>query len=84
MKAYRKNILGILKTNNYTVSLFERLVFLPHISVRLGVPYTEQAREMTEQTLPRQTKLTFNRWIILRDIKKDGKYLVKEVAVESW
>jgi hypothetical protein len=79
MKAYRKNIVSILKANGYSVSL-ERLFFLPHISICLGVPYTTKAKAMTVQSFGSGAKLTFNRWIILRDIKKDGKYLVKEIA----
>ncbi len=83
MKAYRKHILRTLKANNYSVGLFEHLAFLPHISVRLGIPYTKQARLMTDQSFRPETNLTFSKWIILRDIKKDGKYLVKEIAIES-
>jgi hypothetical protein len=56
-------------------------MFIPHISVRLGVPYTEKAKTMTERSFSPKTKLTFNKWIILRDIKKDGKYLVKEITM---
>ena len=82
MKSYRKHIMRILKANNYSIGLFEHLAFLPHISVRLGVPYTKQARLMTEKGFAPGTKLTFNTWIILRDIKKDGKYLVKEIALK--
>lgn len=48
MKTYRKHIMRTLKANNYSVGLLSRLVFLPHISVRLGVPYTGQARLMIE------------------------------------
>lgn len=81
MKSYRKNVIKILQANNYSIGLFERLAFLPHISIRLGVPYTEKARAMTEQSFSPETKLTFNSWIVLRDIKKDGKYLVKEIAL---
>jgi hypothetical protein len=84
MKSYRKHIMRTLKANNYSVGLFEHLAFLPHISVRLGVPYTESARAMTEQNFCPETKLTFNNWIILRDIKKDGKYLVKEIATHGY
>ena len=83
MKSYRKHIMRILRANNYSVGLFEHFAFLPHISVRLGVPYTKQARLMTEQSFVPETKITFSKWIILRDIKKDGKYLVKEIALES-
>lgn len=79
MKAYRKNVIRILKANNYSISR-ERLVFFPHISIRLGVPYTTQAKVMTEQSFNPEAKLILNRWVILRDVKKDGKYLVKEIA----
>jgi hypothetical protein len=79
MKAYRKNVIKILKANNYSVGL-ERLVFLLHISIRLGVPYTEHAKAMAKQHFSPETKLIFKRWVILRDIKKDGKYLVKEIG----
>jgi len=79
MRTYRKNIIRTLRANNYSVS-FERLVFLPHISIRLGVPYTKDAKAMTERSFDPGAKLTFSKWIILRDIKKDGKYLVKEIA----
>ncbi|HSW91709.1 MAG TPA: 2'-5' RNA ligase family protein [Candidatus Saccharimonadales bacterium] len=81
MKSYRKHILKILKANNYSVSWYERIVFFPHISIRLGVSYTEEAKAMAAQSFRPGTKLTFNRWIILRDIKKDGQYLVKEIKV---
>ena len=83
MKLYRKNILRSLKINNYSVDLIERLAFYPHISIRFGVPYTESAKAMTEQSLVPETKLILNRWVILRDIKKDGKYLVKEIALDT-
>ena len=83
MKACRKNILRILKANGYSIGWFERLAFLPHISIRLGVPYTKRARAMTEQSFNPKAKLMFSSWIILRDIKKDGKYLVKEIAVDA-
>lgn len=79
MKAYRKNVIKILKANNYSVGL-ERLVFLLHISIRLGIPYTGKAKAITEQSFGPGTKLTFNKWLILRDIRKDGKYLVKEIG----
>lgn len=82
MKAYRKHVMRVLKDNNYSVGLFEHLAFLPHISIRLGVPYTKQARLMTEQSFVPETKITFSQWIILRDIKKDGKYLVKEIGMD--
>lgn len=83
MKSYRKYVMKTLKANNYSIGLFEHLVFLPHISVRLGVPYTKQARIMAIQSFVSETELTFSKWIILRDIKRDGKYLVKEIAVDS-
>ncbi len=73
-------MLRILKANNYSVGVVEHLAFLPHISVRLGVPYTEEAKVMTERSFSPKSTLTFNKWIILRDIKKDGRYLVKEIA----
>jgi hypothetical protein len=79
MKRYRKSVVKILRANNYSVSL-ERLVFSPHISIRLGVSFTEAAKAMTERDFGADAKLTFNKWIILRDIKKDGKYLVKEIG----
>jgi len=82
MKSYRKHILRILRANNYSVGIVSRLTFFPHISVRLGVPYTEHAKTMAERIFSPETKLTFNEWIILRDIKKDGKYLVKEIAAD--
>lgn len=81
IKAYRKRILQILQANNYSVGIVSRLTFFPHISVRLGVPYTKKAKAMAERSFSPEATLTFNRWIILRDIKKDGKYLVKEVGV---
>jgi hypothetical protein len=82
MKAYRKDIIKILSANNYSVSLFERLVFLPHISIRLGVPYSEHAQTVAERSFAPTSKITFSKWIVLRDIKKDGKYLVKEIAID--
>jgi hypothetical protein len=81
MKSYRKAIAKILQANNYSIGVFERLAFLPHISIRLGVPYTKKAKAMTERSFSPETKLTFKSWIVLRDIKKDGKYLVKEIAL---
>lgn len=78
-KSYRKNIARILKANNYSVGRLECLAFYPHVSIRLGVPYTKHAKAMTERSFSPGTKLAFNKWIILRDIKKDGKYLVKEI-----
>jgi hypothetical protein len=83
MKSYRKHVLKILKANGYSFSLYERMLFFPHISIRLGVPYTEHAKVMTEQSFSPGAKLTFDRWIILRDVKKDGKYLVKEIAMDT-
>jgi len=83
MKSYRKHIMKTLKANKYSIGLFEHLAFLPHISVRLGVPYTKQARLMTEQSFVPETKITFSKWIILRNIEKDGKYLVKEIAMNG-
>lgn len=82
VKMYRKNIIRVLKANNYSISLFERLIYLPHISIRLGVPYSKQARATTEQSFRPGTQVIFNKWILLRDIKKDGKYLVKEIALD--
>jgi len=79
MKSYRKNVIRILKASNYSIGR-ERLIFLPHISIRLGVPYTKHAKVMTEQSFPTEAKIIFSQWIILRDIQKDGKYLVKEVS----
>ncbi len=81
IKSYRKHILRTLQANNYSVGIVSRLTFFPHISVRLGVPYTKKARTLAEQSFSPGTKLTFNGWIILRDVKKDGKYLVREVAL---
>ncbi len=83
IKSYRKRMLGTLQANNYSVGLVSRLTFFPHISVRLGVPYTEAAKALAKRSFSPETKLTFNGWIILRDIKKDGKYLVKEIATDS-
>lgn len=83
MKSYRKNIIRILRANHYSMSLFERLIFLPHISIRLGVPYNDNARNITERSFRPETRLSFSKWAILRDIKRDGKYLVKEIRVNS-
>ncbi len=80
IKSYRKHILRTLQANNYSVGIVSRLTFFPHISVRLGVSYTKKAKTMAERSFSPETKLIFNEWIILRDIKKDGKYLVKKVA----
>ncbi len=82
MKQYHKSVIKTLRANNYSVSL-ERFVFSPHISIRLGVPFTEQARVMVEKSFVLGAELTFNRWMILRDIKKDGKNLVREIALDS-
>lgn len=79
LEACRERILRTLQASNYSVGLVSRLTFFPHISVRLGVPYTDEARALAEQAFAPGTKLTFNKWIILRDIKKDGRYLVKEI-----
>jgi 2'-5' RNA ligase len=83
MKAYRKHVMRVLKANNYSIGLFERLAFLPHISVRLGVPFSKKAKKMTEQSFVAESKLTFKNWMILRDIKRDGKYLVKEISQQT-
>lgn len=83
LEAYRRSMLKTLKANKYSVGLVERLAYFPHISVRLGVPYSEQARALAEQSFPAKSTLTFSKWIILRDIKKDGKYLVKEIAIDN-
>jgi hypothetical protein len=80
MRSYRKRVMRTLKANNYSIGWFERLLSLPHISIRLGVPYTKQAEAMTEHNFKPGAQLTFSTWVILRDIKKDGKYLVKEIA----
>lgn len=80
MKAYRKNVIDTLRANNYSVGLVERLSFLPHITVRLGVPFTRKARATAAQGFRAGNRLNFDTWIILRDIKKDGKYLVREVS----
>ena len=82
MKSYRKNVLKTLKMNKYSVDRIEHLAFYPHISIRYGVPYTENAKAITEQSLVPGIKLVFNKWVILRDIHKDGKYLVKEIAMD--
>jgi hypothetical protein len=83
MRSYRKNMLRTLRANNYSVGIVERLAFFPHISVRLGVPYSKQAKTMTDQSFVAESEITFSRWVLLRDIKKDGKYLVKEIALDS-
>jgi hypothetical protein len=82
IESYRKHILQTLQANNYSIGFVSRLTFFPHISVRLGIPYTKQARAITEQSFAPGTQLTFDKWIILRDIRKDGKYLVREVSVQ--
>ena len=81
IKTCRKHILRTLQANNYSVGIVSRLTFFPHISVRPGVPYTEKAKAMAERSFSPETTLSFNGWIILRDIKKDGNYLVKEISV---
>jgi hypothetical protein len=83
LKNYHKQVKKILMANNYSVGVFARLVFMPHISVRLGVPYTKQAKEVAEKSFPTGAKLTFTTWAIFRDIKRDGKYLVKEIVLGS-
>jgi len=83
MRIYRKRIIRILRTNNYSVGLVERLLFLPHISVRLGVPYTKEAKNIAQQRFKPKAKLSFAKWIVLRDVKKDGKYLVKELGQQK-
>lgn len=80
IKSYRKRILRTLQTNNYSVGILSRLTFFPHVSVRLGVPYTEKAKAMAQQSFSPETKIILGGWVILRDIKKDGKYLVREVV----
>jgi hypothetical protein len=82
IESYRKHILRTLHVNNYSVGLVSRLTFLPHISVRLGVPYTAEARAIAERSFAPGAKLIFNKWIILRDIKQDGEYLVREVSIQ--
>jgi hypothetical protein len=79
--SYRKHILRTLHASNYSVGIVSRLTFFPHISVRLGIPYTEEARAIAEGSFAPGTKLTFNKWTIMRDIKKNGKYLIKEIAM---
>lgn len=79
IRSSRNRILQTLKTNQYSIGLVSRLTFFPHISIRLGVPYTDEARVIAKQSFAPGTKLTFDKWIILRDIKKSGKYLVREL-----
>lgn len=83
LATYQKKLKKVLRAQNYSIGFFARLAFMPHISVRLGVPYNKQAKETTEKVFAPGTKLTFVKWAILRDVKKDGKYLVKEIVPDS-
>lgn len=83
MKAYRRHIRKVLQANKYSIGLFGYLAYVPHISIRLGIPYTKHSKRLTKQSFTRRTELTFNKWIILRGARKDGKYLVREIVKDS-
>ena len=81
MKAYRKNIIKILRRNGYTVGFAETRLFMPHITVRLGVPYSRPVKALIKQRFAQETTIRFNRWVIFRIVYKDGKRLVKELSL---
>jgi hypothetical protein len=81
MKAYRKNIMKILKENGYSISFLETKLFMPHITVRLGVPYSKSTKTMIQQSFEVGKDISLSKWVIFRIIKKDGKRLVKEISL---
>lgn len=83
MKSYRKNIVRILKANDYYSSRLESLLFFPHLSIRLGVSYTDKTKVMAAQSFETETKITFSKWVIFRDIKQDGKRLIKQISLSD-
>ncbi|HEX8226300.1 MAG TPA: 2'-5' RNA ligase family protein [Candidatus Saccharimonadales bacterium] len=79
MKTCRKSVIDTLRNDGYTLGRSATAAFIPHFSVRLGVPYDDTARAMAEQLFTKDSVVTLSRWVIYRVFYEDGNRLVKEI-----
>jgi 2'-5' RNA ligase len=79
MKAYRKYIVSELRQAGFSVDPIESVLFLPHVTIRLGVPLQRSTRGLATTHLHKGERLSFNTWSIFRLMKDRHKRLIHEV-----
>jgi hypothetical protein len=81
MKAFRKRAIRVLKQNGYSIGFIGKELFLPHITVRLGIPFTKSTKVMIKHRFEVEENITFSKWSVLKVINKDNNRLMKELSL---
>ena len=76
--SYRANVADKLSENDYTIEAEELLEYMPHITIRLGVPI-EGDKYKRAQELFEAKVISFNHWVLFRLVLVDGKRTMHEV-----
>jgi 2'-5' RNA ligase len=82
-KAWRKSLIARLKEAGYHISPHQNIVYVPHVTVRLGVPIRGEALRATKKRLKAEQILTFDRLMLLRIEKRDRARRVREVRLDA-
>lgn len=81
LKTSRRKFIKDLESNGFSVEMIEKLVYLPHVTIRLGVPLRGQLKTTAMQRLAQFSKVNFNHIYIFRICKQDGKRTVRTIKL---
>jgi len=70
LKLTRRKFIKDLESNGFSVELIEKLVYLPHITIRLGVPLRGQRKMNATQQLAQLSTIGFSDGYIFRIYKQ--------------
>jgi 2'-5' RNA ligase len=82
MSSYRKQAIKSLKAGGYKLGILGSKLFIPHISVRLGVPFTQQARVAAEQHFKKGDVTNFSKWVLFRILYDNNSRLIREITLD--
>lgn len=81
VKSYRKKVIRTLKQNGYTIPLLDRAIYIPHLTIRLGVPVKDQTRKTAAQLFPHGSDATCGSWMVLRLTAAEPTRLMREISL---
>lgn len=76
--AFRQAAAHKLEQHGYTVETQELNSFIPHITIRLGVPLEGDMLQRAQELFNGRA-ITFSQWLLFRLVKENGKRIMHEV-----
>jgi hypothetical protein len=75
----RAAVSNTLLHHGFSIEQEELGPYLPHVTVRLGVPLEGETLEQATRLFPQHSEITFGTWLLLRLVKQDNKRLLQQI-----